>query len=69
MYENDSPSLTRTLSVIAFLAFLAGSAYLMLQGKHWDHYESFATITGGGGIGGQVCNKFFNNKYLGGGNS
>lgn len=67
MYENGGPSLTRTLSVVAFLAFLAGSAYLMLSGHQWAHYETFATVTGGGGLAGQVTNKFVNTKYGGNG--
>ncbi len=65
MSENNSPSLTRSLAVLFAAAFLIGSFYLLLRGQHWDHYETFATITGGGGIGGQVANKFVNSKYGG----
>jgi hypothetical protein len=60
MYENSEPSLTRVISTIAFLAFLAGSAFLLIKGLHWDHYETFATATAGGGLGGQLVNKFMN---------
>ena len=60
LYENNSPSLTRVISVIAFLAFLAGSAYLMLRNQTWVHYETFAAITGGGGVTSQVVNKYIN---------
>jgi hypothetical protein len=63
LYENDTPSLTRCISIIAFLAFLAGSAYLMLAGKRWDHYETFATLAGGGGAVTQIANKFMNSAY------
>lgn len=60
IYENNEPSLTRIMTILAFLAFLVGSAYLILKGQKWDHYESFATLTGGGGVGGQLANKFMN---------
>ncbi|MCE5286957.1 MAG: hypothetical protein LLG02_14085 [Pelosinus sp.] len=63
LYENGAPSRTGLFSIIAFLAFLAGSAYLMLTHQQWAHYDTFATLTGGGGIGGLVSNKFINNKY------
>lgn len=63
LYENETPSLTRCISIIAFIAFLAGSAYLMLLGKRWDHYETFATLTGGGGAVTQIANKFMNSAY------
>lgn len=58
MYENGEPSLTRVMTVAAFLAFLAGSAFLMAVGQHWDHYETFATITGGGTLAAQLGNKY-----------
>ena len=61
--ENGIPSLTRAISIIAFLAFLGASFYLMWQGQRWDHYETFAFITGGGGTGAQVVNKYINSKY------
>lgn len=61
--ENGAPSLTRALSIIAFIAFLVASFYLMVQGQKWEHYDTFAYITGGGGTGAQVVNKFINSKY------
>lgn len=63
LYENGAPSRTGLFSIIAFLAFLAASAYLLLMNQSWAHYDTFATLTGGGGIGGLVSNKFINNKY------
>jgi hypothetical protein len=63
LYENGTPSRTGLFSIIAFLAFLLGSAYLMLCHQQWAHYDTFATLTGGGGLGGLVSNKFINNKY------
>lgn len=64
-YEPEGPSLTRALSVFSFLCFIAASFYLVITHGQWAHYETFATITGGGGIGGQVANKFMNNKKEG----
>ena len=61
--ENGAPSLTRMMSVVAFIAYLGASFYLMIQGQRWEHYETFAYITGGGGTGAQVVNKFINSKY------
>lgn len=63
LYENDLPSLTRFLSLIAFSAFLLCSAYLMIKGQTWQHYDTFAYITGGGGTTAQLVNKFVNSKY------
>jgi hypothetical protein len=60
LYENKEPSLTRVMTVIAFLAFLVGSAFLLVKGQHWDHYDTFAAATAGGGVGGQLVNKFMN---------
>lgn len=63
VYENGVPSLTRVISITAFMAFLAASAYLVITGKRWDHYETFATLTGGGGAATQVANKVINSVY------
>ncbi|MDU2064723.1 MAG: hypothetical protein E6713_07745 [Sporomusaceae bacterium] len=63
LYEGGQPSRTGLFSIIAFLAFLAGSAYLMLKNQSWPHYDTFAALTGGGGLGGLVGNKLINNKY------
>lgn len=61
--ENGVPSLMKAISIIAFIAFLVASFYLMIQGQKWEHYDTFAYITGGGGTGAQVVNKFINSKY------
>lgn len=63
IYENGIPSLTRVLSMVSFCAFLLGSAYLMINGQTWQHYDTFAFITGGGGTTAQVFNKYFNTKF------
>ena len=63
LYENGRLSLTRVLAASGFLAFLAGSAYLMWRGLTWGNYETFATVTGGGGAATQIANKLINSRY------
>lgn len=63
LYEQGELSLTRSLAVAGFLAFLAGSFYLIWKGSTWGNYETFATMTGGGGLASQIANKFINSKY------
>lgn len=63
LYESGELSLTRSLAVVGFLAFLVGSFYLMYRGTSWGNYETFATMTGGGGLASQIANKFINSKY------
>lgn len=63
MFENDSLSLTRVLSVSGYLAFLIGSLYLMINNISWDGYATFAGYTGGGGAALQLGNKLVNSKY------
>jgi hypothetical protein len=63
LYENGQLSLTRTLAIIGWLAFLFVSFYLVWRGTGWQNYETFASLTGGGGAATQVANKFINSKY------
>ena len=63
MYEGGQLSFTRVLVALSFLLFVLGSAYLMLNGITWQHYDTFASLTGGGGIVAQVGNKFVLSKY------
>ena len=63
LYENGEMSLTRTLAVIGWLAFLVVSFYLVLMHTGWQNYETFASLTGGGGAATQIANKFINSKY------
>lgn len=63
LYENGELSLTRTLAIVGWLAFLLVSIYLVWKGIGWQNYESFAYFTGGGGAATQVANKFINSKY------
>nr|DAU27185.1 MAG TPA: protein of unknown function (DUF4500) [Caudoviricetes sp.] len=63
LYENNELSLTRVIAVIGWLAFLAVSAYLVYTHQKWDNYDTFASLTGGGGAATQVVNKLINSKY------
>lgn len=63
LYENEQLSLTRTLAVIGWLAFLIVSGFLVWKGIGWQNYETFASLTGGGGAATQIANKFINSKY------
>ena len=62
-YENDELSYTRVISAIVVIAFLAGSTYLVLTHTYWQNYDTFASLTGGGGGATQLVNKFINSKY------
>ena len=63
LYESGELSLTRSLAVAGFLAFLIGSFVLIIKNQTWGNYETFATMTGGGGLASQLANKFINSKY------
>ena len=62
-YENDELSYTRVISAIFVIAFLAVSTYLVLTHTYWQNYDTFASLTGGGGGATQLVNKFINSKY------
>lgn len=62
-YENGELSYTRLISAIFVIAFLAVSAYLVLTHTYWQNYDTFASLTGGGGGATQLVNKFINSKY------
>lgn len=47
-------SMTDLLSFLGFAAFLAGSGYLIYKGQDWTNYDTFASITGGGGLGTKI---------------
>lgn len=63
LYEGGALSLTRVLVVAGWLAFLAVSLYLVWHGASWQNYETFASLTAGGGAATQIANKFINSKY------
>ena len=62
-HENGSLSLTRVLSFLYFLFFVVITSYLVVMQQTWGSYDIFAAIIGGGGVAGQVSNKFINSKY------
>ena len=62
-YENEELSYTRLISAIFVIAFLAVSVYLVLTHTYWQNYDTFASLTGGGGGATQLVNKFINSKY------
>lgn len=61
--DKGNLSLTRLIAVTAWLAFLIVSGYLVIVGKEWVHYETFATFTAGGGALVRVYDKYLNKKY------
>lgn len=60
VYENGSPSRTGITSLLFVLAFLIGSGFLIIHAQTWSHYETFALVTTGGGVGGALGNKYIN---------
>lgn len=62
MKEKSLLSLTRMLSIVGYSSFLLGSFYLMYRNQSWVHYDTFATMTGGGGLITQLLNKLINSK-------
>lgn len=61
--EGGYLSFTRVLSLVAFVFFIIVTAYLVLQGETWGHYETFAYMTCGGALGLQGFNKHINSKF------
>lgn len=62
-YENGELSLTRCLAAAGWIAFILVTAYLIYERQTWSHYDTFASLTGGGGTAAQIANKFINSKY------
>lgn len=63
LFENDQLSLTSVLAISGWLAFLIVSFILVFKGIGWQNYETFSTMTAGGGAATQIANKFINSKY------
>lgn len=63
LVENGEVSLTRLMTVAYFVAFVAITVYLVINGQTWGGYDTFAAISGGGGAASLVGNKFINSKY------
>lgn len=63
MYEPEGPSLTRFITLVMVMLFALVTLLLIAMRYDWPGYPVFAGVTGGGGVGGIVGNKFLNNKY------
>ena len=63
LYENNEASLTRFLSLIGYMLFAFVTIYLIVTGKNWENYMTFASYTGGGGAIMQLANKAINSKW------
>ena len=61
--ENGVYSLTRVLAAAGFAAFIVVSFYLAYTGKAFQYYDTFASLTGGGGAATQIANKLINSKF------
>ena len=63
LYEGGEPSLTRFILLGAFIVFIIGTCvdvWLVLNGKVWTNYITFATVSGGGAVGGKIADKITN---------
>lgn len=63
LYESGQLSLTRVLTVASFVLFALGTIYLLLLSQTWQHYDTFASLTAGGGLATQLGNKLVNSRY------
>lgn len=61
--EDGIYSLPRVTGFLMLIAFLSVTFYLVLNDKTWVHYDTFAVVCGGGGIGGASINKLTNSVY------
>ena len=61
--ERGILSFTRLITAISIVSFLIVSFYLAYTNTDWRGYDTFSNLTGGGGIGAQLVNKFINSKY------
>lgn len=63
LFENGQLSYTRVISFSLLLLLIGVTLYLVITGHNWQHYETLASLTGGGSAVTQVANKFINSKY------
>ena len=61
--EDGQWSLTRWITFVSLIAFFIVTAYLVIKDINWSGYDTFASLTGGGGTASQLVNKFINGKY------
>jgi hypothetical protein len=63
LFENEQLSYTRVISFSLLLLLIGVTLYLVATGHNWQHYETLASLTGGGSAATQIANKFINSKY------
>ena len=63
LFENGQLSYTRVISFSLLLLLIGVTLYLVATGHNWQHYETLASLTGGGSAATQIANKFINSKY------
>ena len=63
LFENGQLSYTRVISFSLLLLLIGVTLYLVTTGHNWQHYETLASLTGGGSAATQIANKFINSKY------
>jgi hypothetical protein len=63
IYGQYGPSLTSVMSLASWWLFALVSLYLVLTDRAWVHYDTFAVLTLGGGLGGQLGGKWINNRF------
>ena len=61
--EYDQQSLTRLITVVLLIFFMAVTVYLIYARFNWMNYDIFCLVTVGGGAGTQLVNKWVNSKY------
>lgn len=57
LYEDGEASRTGLTALLFSITFIIGSMYLLINNINWVHYEIFAMLTTGGGVGGILANK------------
>ena len=63
LFENGQLSYTRVISFSLLLLLIGVTLYLVATDHNWQHYETLASLTGGGSAATQIANKFINSKY------
>ena len=62
--ERGVLSFTRLITAISIVSFLIVSFYLAYTNTDWRGYDTFSNLTGGGGIGAQLVNKFISERTI-----
>ena len=64
LFENEQLSYTRVISFSLLLLLIGVTLYLVATGHNWQHYETLASLTGGGSAATQIANKFINSNTI-----